>query len=347
MPKSELLTIGDFARACGVTASALRFYADSGLLAPASVGATGYRYYAVEQVPRAELIRRLREIDMPLEQVARVLAGGQGAARLVDEHVAGLVRRVDRAREVAVAVKAALGAAPVPVVRVRGAVFAAAVEQVLTATAPEGDVPVLNGVHVEVSAGAIGLTATDRYRLSTRTLVPDESGEDGWTATAHADDLRLAMAWVRRQHHLRIGVRSWVLQLAGDDAVRECRVLAEPFPDYRQVLESLPPVSTRVVVARNALVEALEQHHDPVVRLDVTDAAVSLGRAVDAVVDGPPTTVHFAVTTLHPAVSSAVGPDVMLDLAGADQPVVIRSADDGDVTTLVMPVRPEPGGTTT
>jgi DNA polymerase-3 subunit beta len=37
---------------------------------------------------------------------------------------------------------------------------------------------------------------------------------------------------------------------------------------------------------------------------------------------------------------------VMLDLRGADQPATVRSADEGDLTTLVMPCRPDPPGTT-
>ncbi|MBL2815669.1 MerR family DNA-binding transcriptional regulator, partial [Klebsiella pneumoniae] len=42
-------TIGAVARATGLTASALRFYGDCGLLAPAVVDeVTGYRYYTPE-----------------------------------------------------------------------------------------------------------------------------------------------------------------------------------------------------------------------------------------------------------------------------------------------------------
>ncbi|NED69138.1 MerR family transcriptional regulator, partial [Streptomyces sp. SID10244] len=63
MTDDELLTISVFARACGLTASALRFYADSGLLEPAFVDdATGYRYYTQDQLDGAVLVRRLREM---------------------------------------------------------------------------------------------------------------------------------------------------------------------------------------------------------------------------------------------------------------------------------------------
>ncbi|MFC4376466.1 hypothetical protein ACFO5K_20425 [Nocardia halotolerans] len=64
--------------------------------------------------------------------------------------------------------------------------------------------------------------------------------------------------------------------------------------------------------------------------------------SLSATVSGPATTSHFIVTTLYPAVASAIGPDVMLDLTAPDLPVRIRSADDGDLLTLAMPCEPTP-----
>lgn len=61
---------------------------------------------------------------------------------------------------------------------------------------------------------------------------------------------------------------------------------------------------------------------------------------VPASATGPDLEIIFQLTTLYPAVSTAIGPDVMLDLRGTDQPVTIRSADRGDLTTLAMPVAP-------
>ncbi|MFD2420869.1 DNA polymerase III subunit beta family protein [Amycolatopsis pigmentata] len=347
VPDPELLTIGAFARAARLTASALRFYADSGLLRPARVdGTSGYRYYARDQVGRAVTIRRLREIDMPLERIAEVLDSGPAeAVRLIDDHVADLAHRAHQARETAAAVKAALGSSPRSrSVRVNGSVFTAAAEQVLTATIHEPDLPVLNGVHIEVSAGEVVLTATDRYRLATRTLVRSPGDDVTWSATADADELRLAMPWTRRRHDLLMSVRTGSISFRGDGTTRECRTLAEPFPDYRLMLASLPETRTRVLISRNALLRALEEQHDQRVRLHIRDSALTVsskGRPVTAVVTGPALGIEFAVSTLHPAISSAVGPDVMLELAGNDQPVVVRSADDGDFTTLAMPVSPE------
>ncbi|WP_370413692.1 helix-turn-helix domain-containing protein [Streptomyces fradiae] len=70
-----LLTIGDFARATGLTPKALRRYDELGLLRPARVDPfSGYRYYAGEQVERARLVGWLRRIGMPLAEIGRVCA---------------------------------------------------------------------------------------------------------------------------------------------------------------------------------------------------------------------------------------------------------------------------------
>ncbi|WP_434590252.1 MerR family transcriptional regulator [Brevibacterium sp. 1718] len=55
MTDSDLMPIGAFARIVGLTASALRFYNDAGILRPDHVDAqTGYRFYSEEQIHTAE-----------------------------------------------------------------------------------------------------------------------------------------------------------------------------------------------------------------------------------------------------------------------------------------------------
>ena len=62
-----LLTIGDFARASGLSHKALRLYDDLGLLVPAYVDpASGYRFYGPGQLERAVLVGSLRRLGMPL-----------------------------------------------------------------------------------------------------------------------------------------------------------------------------------------------------------------------------------------------------------------------------------------
>lgn len=69
----QLLTIGVFARAAGLSPKALRLYDELGLLRPAAVdGESGYRFYDPEQLQRARLIAWLRRLGMPLARIRRV-----------------------------------------------------------------------------------------------------------------------------------------------------------------------------------------------------------------------------------------------------------------------------------
>lgn len=75
------LSIGQFARATGLTPKALRHYDGLHLLSPAAVDAdSGYRRYSREQVPAGQLIRRLRDLELPLDEVKRLLGYGEGPA---------------------------------------------------------------------------------------------------------------------------------------------------------------------------------------------------------------------------------------------------------------------------
>jgi DNA-binding transcriptional MerR regulator len=70
----ELLSIGRFARLSGLTVKALRHYEAEGLIRPAQVDEwTGYRYYSPAQARDAITIRRLRELELPLDEIASVL----------------------------------------------------------------------------------------------------------------------------------------------------------------------------------------------------------------------------------------------------------------------------------
>jgi DNA-binding transcriptional MerR regulator len=68
------LAIGDFSRATQLSVKTLRNYHRLGLLEPAQVDAeTGYRRYTSNQISTAQIIRRFRELDMPLDDIAAVL----------------------------------------------------------------------------------------------------------------------------------------------------------------------------------------------------------------------------------------------------------------------------------
>jgi len=73
MPSS--FAIGDFSRATRLTVKMLRHYHEAGLLEPAHIDPqTGYRRYTTDQVPVAQIIRRFRDLDMPLNEIQAVLS---------------------------------------------------------------------------------------------------------------------------------------------------------------------------------------------------------------------------------------------------------------------------------
>jgi DNA-binding transcriptional MerR regulator len=77
-----LLSIGRFAFVTGLTVKALRHYDEIGLLRPAHVdGWTGYRWYSLEQARDAVAIRRLRELELPLDEIAEILGAEPAVAR--------------------------------------------------------------------------------------------------------------------------------------------------------------------------------------------------------------------------------------------------------------------------
>ncbi|HYI25008.1 MAG TPA: MerR family transcriptional regulator [Thermomicrobiales bacterium] len=85
-PENPRLTIGQFSRRSLLSPKALRLYDHQGLLVPAEVDPeTGYRRYRESQLADARLIARMRQLDMPLADVAAVLAraGDQRSELLV------------------------------------------------------------------------------------------------------------------------------------------------------------------------------------------------------------------------------------------------------------------------
>jgi DNA-binding transcriptional MerR regulator/DNA gyrase inhibitor GyrI len=99
---AELLTIGDFSRMTFLTVKALRHYHDLGLLEPSRTDPhSGYRYYRPEQVAQAHLIRRLRDLDLPLEDVRTVLTAPDEASRnaVMVEHLDRMSRQLEEVRD--------------------------------------------------------------------------------------------------------------------------------------------------------------------------------------------------------------------------------------------------------
>jgi DNA-binding transcriptional MerR regulator len=95
------LTIGEFATLTHLSVRTLRRYHEAGLLEPEAVDRfSGYRYYSAEQIPAAQVIHRLRELDMPLADVKAILAlpDPDRRADLIADHLQRLEQELDRTR---------------------------------------------------------------------------------------------------------------------------------------------------------------------------------------------------------------------------------------------------------
>ena len=100
MPAS--LTIGDFSRATQLSIKTLRHYHRLGLLVPSDVDPdTGYRRYTTDQIPSAQVIRRFRDLDMPLDHIRAVLEAPDLRARnrLISAHLTRLEQDLARTQE--------------------------------------------------------------------------------------------------------------------------------------------------------------------------------------------------------------------------------------------------------
>jgi DNA-binding transcriptional MerR regulator len=94
-----LIPIGRFARLSGLSIGALRHYDELDLLRPAEVDRfTGYRRYRTEQLEVARTIGRLRDLEVPIEEIRAVLAADDPAdrRRRIGSHERRLQARLDR-----------------------------------------------------------------------------------------------------------------------------------------------------------------------------------------------------------------------------------------------------------
>ena len=96
------LAIGDFSRATHLSVKMLRHYHEIGLLEPVAVDAeTGYRRYGPDQIATAQIIRRFRDLDMPLDEIQEVLTAPDVETRnqLISGHLARLETSLARTGE--------------------------------------------------------------------------------------------------------------------------------------------------------------------------------------------------------------------------------------------------------
>jgi DNA-binding transcriptional MerR regulator len=120
----ELMEIGRFAEASGLSIDALRHYDDIDLLTPASGDPrTSYRRYGAGQLRSARLICNLRGVDLPVDEVRAVLEAGddpEQVQQILRRHQTRLAERAG-ALEKMMATAEAFTDQGVPVPRPNGA----------------------------------------------------------------------------------------------------------------------------------------------------------------------------------------------------------------------------------
>lgn len=112
-----MLAISEFSRLTHLSVRTLRRYHEAGLLVPAAVDrVTGYRSYHGDQIPTAQVIHRLRELDVPLADVRRIIESADPGSRaeLVSDHLTRLEVELDRTRAAVVSLRRLLDPDPVP-----------------------------------------------------------------------------------------------------------------------------------------------------------------------------------------------------------------------------------------
>jgi DNA-binding transcriptional MerR regulator/effector-binding domain-containing protein len=110
------LSIGDFSRMTHLSIKALRHYHEVGLLEPAAIDpSSAYRYYEPEQVATAQVIRRFRDLGMPVDEIKAVLAAPDVAGRnqVIMSHLARMQDELERTEATVSSLRALLDARPV------------------------------------------------------------------------------------------------------------------------------------------------------------------------------------------------------------------------------------------
>lgn len=160
---TNLVAIGDFSRMTQLSVKTLRHYHEVGLVQPHHVDPdTGYRYYTPDQVATAQVVRRLRELAMPIADVRAVMNSEPGERNsLISAHLGRLEAELAATRSAVESLRAILDR-PADSGQIFHRSIAAAPAAAITATVDRDDlVPWWEGAIGELRAtvGHGGITA--------------------------------------------------------------------------------------------------------------------------------------------------------------------------------------------
>ncbi|HEX6499877.1 MAG TPA: MerR family DNA-binding transcriptional regulator [Micromonosporaceae bacterium] len=346
-------SIGEMARATGLTVSALRFYDSAGVLVPAKVDpASGYRRYAEHQIRLGRLLASLRRVGMPLVEINRVLERLDDPSEvhdLLDAHLRHLERGLADARRELSRARSLIEIPESPMttrLTLRAAALAGALDAVRFAVGNDPDLPALGGILIDVEHHTLRLVATDRCRLAVaETAIVAVDGADlaVIAPVALADRMRPLLARVDSVT-LRVDADSIAADIGGE------RVVGEPlqydFPDYRRLLgEKVGGTRRRVRVdvaaLRRALAAPTAAHGHADLGSEVAVLAVDSDDALVVADSAASDDLRIAVNReflLEALDAPGIG-QLVLDLDGPIKPLVIRVPDSTRTYSVLMPIR--------
>jgi DNA-binding transcriptional MerR regulator len=342
-------SIGEVARASGLTVSALRFYDGAGVLVPAEVDAvTGYRRYAEEQVRAARLIAGLRRVGMPVAEIARAVTEDSAAVRQrLDRYRRRLEDGLADAKRELLHIHALLDLEEHLMTRITlpAAALAATLDAVRFAVGRDPAIPALGGILFDTTApGTLTLVATDRFRMAVAATPADMEGPGGryLLAAAFADELRT-----------KLDGKSVTLDLTDKrvvaaEAAIETTPIDSDFPDHRRLLDGVGGGTTRRVTVDTAALRsqvaaapALTREHEgtayEVAVLEPADAG-----SVRLVTESEWADEHHVAVNrefLLQALDAGAAGQLVLELDGPIRPLAVRVPGDDSRFSILMPVR--------
>ncbi|MFJ8808367.1 MerR family transcriptional regulator [Streptomyces sp. NPDC102490] len=361
-------SIGEMARDSGLGVSALRFYDRAGVLVPAWVDpASGYRWYAPEQLDEARLLVRLRRAGLPLADIRLVLAGWSGAdtdlvRRLLRAHLRRLELGLAEARSEFSTLRALLDHRESPMTawpRTRtvrlslpSSALAAALDAVRFAVGKDPELPMLGGVLFDVEGDVLHLVATDRYRMAVARTDAAGHGGSREHVVVPAPLIDAMRALLADDEPARFAMEGDRVTLEAGERQASGQCLAHDFPDYRRLVQL--PAGRRAVVDVPAFRKALESGpvrpaeerepgrsaRDVSVLATVGDGTPIVCGEGDEGADGSGDRVGVDRGFLLDALAAAGRDRLVLEFGAAPTaPLAIRRPDDESTFSLLMPVR--------
>jgi DNA polymerase-3 subunit beta len=353
--ESDMRSIGETARASGLSVSALRFYDREGVLVPALVDPeNGYRWYSDRQVDQARLVAGLRRVGLPVAGIVAVLGADRTAAHeLLDRHLRRLEDGLADARRELSRVHALLDTQEnlMTTVTLSRAVLAAALDSVRFAVSSDPELPMLAGVLVDAETDGVTFVATDRYRMAIH--------REPATVDGPATRVIAPVSWVDqlsdhpgRDEAVTLHLQSAGIEASGDGWTIKDIPLAYDYPDYRRAIEARTadgrrdraPVDAAALRATVGRAPRVVHTHEGV---DHELAVLAIGAEGGIDVVGPgewhagPDR-HVAVNRefLLEALSAGGDGQLVLELDGPIRPLAIRRTTDDRAYSLLMPIKP-------